>query len=302
MSDVTHTHHNQPENNTSFKQDDQLLQEQNIPVQHQIAFNPHQMTADGVLSLQRTIGNTAVQRLLKDSAVPPRKSPNFPVMAKQDSTPSKQIQRLPIGTYQNATPGGNGTHWDTSSTLTHAGYNNGNVTVPSRIIAVMRNPGNGGVPSVDPPGWGWLKTKFGRLKGQWVRFHIINALLGGPGNNTLNLVPTTHATNHNTGWRNLEDAAKYSASTQHKWTYVDVSLQYDNTFPAGVPNRIDANWGNWSSGGWVQQGTAGPLIQANPSLLAGGNYLPATQITMTMLRGWGLTRKGERAAAATDDE
>lgn len=239
----------------------------------------------GSASFHRAPVRTAPRR---DASAGPRGVAVAPPRYGIDFVDRKVVQRVPIGTYQSSTPAKDGTRWDTDATATHNG-----ATVPSHIIAVMRNPGYGGVPSVEPPGWNYLRGKFGRLKGQWVRFHIINAALGGPGNDAGNLVPTTHAVNHNTGWRDLEEDAKTSASMNLDWTYVEVALTYDNTYPAGIPRRIDAEWGTWGVGGWGQQGTAGPLIQADPSLTAGGKYLPATQITTQMLKNWGLKKKDQ---------
>ncbi|WP_437983212.1 eCIS core domain-containing protein [Sorangium sp. So ce117] len=192
------------------------------------------------------------------------------------------IQRKPQGPFVNATPTNDGIHWDTETSTTH-----NKETVPSEVIAVMRNPPDGKSPSVDPPGWAWLKKKFGKLKGEWVRFHIINAKLGGPGNNPLNLVPTTHVLNHNPGWRSLEEAAKSSAS-KNVWTYVDVSLTYDNTYPGGIPKTIQAEQGEWSNNTWTAVGNPVTLQQDDPNVVAGGDYLPATQITQGILQDWGI--------------
>ncbi|WP_207217834.1 MULTISPECIES: DUF4157 domain-containing protein [Sorangium] len=206
------------------------------------------------------------------------------------------IQRKPQGTYASATPTADGTHWDTKKTTAHNA-----ATVPERVIAVMRNPSDGGTPSVDPPGWNWLKRKFGKLKGQWVRFHIINAKLGGPGNDRLNLVPTTQTLNLNAGWRGLEDAAKHSASNGI-WTYVDVHLTYDTTYPDGIPKTIKAERGEWSNNTWTSLGGTVTLQQADPNQAAGGDYLPATQITQGMLVAWGVPPTLARTAKELIDK
>ncbi|MEM8932423.1 MAG: DNA/RNA non-specific endonuclease [Acidobacteriota bacterium] len=196
------------------------------------------------------------------------------------------LQRQPHDTYADGPPGAaKGTFWDTDETTEH-----NDEDVPEEVIAVMKEPNDGGTPSVDPPGWDFLKTKYGKLKGSWVRFHIINAKLGGPGNDTTNLVPTTVALNHNAGWRTLEDAAKDSASEDEDWTYVDVDISYDDDFPAGIPQRIDASWGYWDGDDWSEEGTAGPLIQVNPDDGNNNNYLPASQITQQRLRTFGLSQ------------
>lgn len=206
-------------------------------------------------------------------------------------TPATPVQRVPTGTYGGAPPPADGTYWDRDSMTDHDGEN-----VPDGVTAVMRNPGYGGAPSVDPPGWDWLKTKFGKLKGSWVRFHIINAQLGGPGNNATNLVPTLHALNHNGGWRTLEDNAKESASDEDdeddsNWTYVEVDIGYDDDYPSGIPATIDATWGYWDydDGAWTQSGGNVHLAQNDPDDGGDDYFLPAAQITQARLRYFGCT-------------
>lgn len=207
----------------------------------------------------------------------------------QDPPAFATIQRQPHGDYADEPPDADGTYWDTDTTTDHDGTD-----VPDEVIAVMRNPGDGGTPSVNPPGWAWLKTKFGKLKGDWVRFHIINAQLGGPGNDASNLVPTTQALNLNGGWRGLEDNAKASATddddaTDSTWTYVEVDLDYDDEYPSGIPESIDATWGYDDGDNWVQSGGAVHLAQANPDDDTGNHFLPAAQITQARLREFGCT-------------
>jgi hypothetical protein len=220
-----------------------------------------------IMQLQKTIGNQGVMKLLQSQA--------------------QTIQRVPTEDYSNEE---DGTYWENDATVVHNGE-----TVPSNALAVMRNPGDGGTPSVDPPGWDWLKTKFGRLKGHWVRFHIINAQLGGPGGDTTNLVPTLSTLNQNANWRQLEEGAKSSASTDQDWTYVEVDLNYDNEFPAGIPENITAEWGyldgddNWQTAGYAN------LNQLNPDDDDNNNYLQASQVTNGMLRGYGLTNQQAQA-------
>jgi hypothetical protein len=197
------------------------------------------------------------------------------------------VQRVPA---MAGVPVADGMDWDTLETTDHNG-----AIVPSDVIAVMRNPAYGGVPSVDPPGWDWLKTKFGRLKGQWVRFHIINAELGGPGNDTDNLVPTVVALNHNGGWRTLEDNAKASATDDadeddSTWTYLQAALGYDDNYPAGIPATIDAQWGQHDGAAWQQVGGNVHLAQINPDDGDNNHYLPAAQITVGRLRQFGFNQ------------
>ncbi len=174
------------------------------------------------------------------------------------------VQRAPIGAFSAAVPTMNGMFMDTTNTVAHNSNVDGNANVAGRRIAIMRGPANGGVPSVDPRGWGWLRAKFLRLKGQWVRFHLINANLGGSGADHLNLVPTTHALNHDANWRKIEEDAKKSANT--KWTYFDVTPAYDAAYPAGVPRAIQGEWGDWDAlnSQWVTRGAMPATAQDNP--------------------------------------
>lgn len=204
-------------------------------------------------------------------------------------TPATPVQREPDGTYANDTPDDDGMYWDTNTTEDHNGE-----TVPTRNVAVMRNPDYGGAPSVDPPGWDWLKTKFGRLKGSWVRFHLINAKLGGPGNDPENLVPTLQAVNLNANWRALEDNAKASATDEDdednsSWTYLDVNVAYDDDYPAGIPETIDATWGYDDGDNWVQSGGNVHLAQNDPDDGDNNNYLQAAQITQARLQEFGCS-------------
>lgn len=161
----------------------------------------------------------------------------------QHSGAHQVIQRLPSNN-NNPTMQPNGTYWDRQNM--DGAWGN----VPGRITAIMKKPGNGGVPSVAPPGWDWLQKKVGRLKGKWVRFHIINQYLGGPGNQTWNLVPTTVAVNGAYN-REIEEDAKENAIDNNKWTYVDVQLVYNYNWPARIPSAVSAEWGSWNGNAWA---------------------------------------------------
>lgn len=144
-------------------------------------------------------------------------------------------------------------------------------SVPSRLTAIMKNPSDGGRPSVSPPGWDWLQSKVQKLKGNWVRFHIINQKLGGPGNKKWNLVPTSVQVN-NTFNRVIEEPAKDSALIDKEWTYVDVELEYDQNWPAPIPKKIRAEWGDWDDNNkkWVRQKSL-PSALENPDITAFGS-------------------------------
>jgi len=162
-------------------------------------------------------------------------------------------------------------------------------SVKEHVTAIMKNPDNGGVPSVSPPGWTWLRNKIGKLKGDWVRFHIINEHLGGLGNNTSNLVPTSVAVNNQFS-RDIEQDAKTNAITNNQWTYVDVSLTYDATWPAPIPKSINAEWGKWdgASSQWVKKNDT-PLNNPDITQLGTGySYMTGVNINQLEARARGV--------------
>lgn len=194
----------------------------------------------------------------------------------------KSIQMKPKGTYANGIPAATGLFSDTHEQSTSVVHNGR----PTRVIGVMKQPIGGGVPSVNPPGWAWLKNNFGKLKGQWVRFHIINQHLGGPGNNIGNLVPTTHNVNHAPAWRNVEEKAKKSANTDKNWTFLDVNITYDDNYPTGIPAKIKAAWGEWDNlnGVWsADKNPTGDITQPDPTANA-VPFLTGAQITQSILK------------------
>ena len=187
------------------------------------------------------------------------------------------IQRKPTNN-NDPTNQTDGTYFDREDKEKVGGY-----SVPERITAIMKNPTRGGTPSVNPPGWSWLRKKIGRLKGQWVRFHIISDRLGGPGDKKWNLVPTSYAVN-SSFFQNIE---KYAiANSKTKWTYVDVELEYDITWPAPIPKRIRGEWGAWdsTSNRWVKKNST---VLDNPDieeLDEGFIYLRGTNITQDQVK------------------
>jgi len=205
-----------------------------------------------------------------------------PTGTQEQAVQRKVVQRLPSQDY---TGKADGIYWEKSQQSNHNGE-----AVPGRLLAVMKSPNDGGKPSVDPPGWDWLKKKFGRLKGKWVRFHIINAQLGGPGNHTMNLVPTRHTVNHNANWRSLEENAKVNANMNDEWTYVDVSITYDGSYPAGIPSVIDAEWGKMKPDGKWVLGNHVRLDQGNPDDGEGFDYKTASEMTKSFFRDLGLNK------------
>jgi hypothetical protein len=198
------------------------------------------------------------------------------------------LQRLP-STNDDPTRHANGIFWDRQEMKQVQGQ-----AVPKRVTAYMRGPRPGTVPSVEPPGWNWLRQHT-LLKGSWVRFHIINQLLGGPGNRTWNLVPTSVAVN-GAFCRDIETDAKNSAITKRKWTYVDVRLKYDTGWPAPIPTRVVAEWGAWSANQdeWVMKGQK-TFANADISLISQNIfYLRGVNITQAEIK----RRRGQPAGDA----
>lgn len=173
-----------------------------------------------------------------------------------------------------------GISWNRKKTINVLGE-----AVPSQITAIMKQPPVGGVPSIAPPGWNWLQKKIGRLKGQWVRFHIINRLLGGPGNKSWNLVPTSVAVN-NMFSNFFEKDAKENAIDDKEWTYIDVNLQYDTNWPAPIPTGIDADWGERDATNkrWVRKDSISLTNYDITNIGAGFAYLRGANITQGQLK------------------
>jgi len=208
-------------------------------------------------------------------------------VARRAQPDSALLQRLPSNN-NDPTGQADGLYADRLETTAHSGD-----TVPTRVTAIMRNPPIGTVPSIAPPGWDWLELHVARLKGNWVRFHIINRLLGGSGHSGLNLVPTSVAVN-NAFSRGVETDAKANARPPaSEWTYLDVRLTYDNGWPAPIPRRIDAEQGTWNpmTDQWDQLTVQHPaLLNLDITQLAGGAiYLRGDNITAKQmaLRGAG---------------
>lgn len=99
--------------------------------------------------------------------------------------------------------------------------------------------------------------------GTWIKFHMINRLLGGKGTDYRNLVYTTQTRNLSTAWRNFEVAAQnYDANGA---TYVTVEANYMGNNPhtiSGVnvnesdfPSRIRGQIHTWdvTNQVWVHQ-------------------------------------------------
>ena len=142
---------------------------------------------------------------------------------------------------------------------------------------VLTGDKDGGVPSVDPKGWDWLYQNFPKVKGSWVRFHVLNQHLGGPGDDEGNLIPTTHLDNHSKAWRGFETDAQDAHDNEEiiHWEG-KVSGYYNNKaapvdgFPTGLNALFwiwDADAEKWNQGKSVQLKFAPPAQGQGGSML-----------------------------------
>jgi hypothetical protein len=128
---------------------------------------------------------------------------------------------------------------------------------------------------MNPLGWAWVernevRTPSGKLR-YWVRFHLLNADLGGKGTRERHLVPTTKTANAR--WdvgleRSMAAALEgvgatpvyydvqltYWALGDAPTTYVDAASHTD--YSANItlfPRSIEGNWQRYQNGHWVAQ-------------------------------------------------
>lgn len=183
----------------------------------------------------------------------------------------------------------------------HNGYNAGagNKAVESWVTTpTIADTPNGGRPSVDIAGRDWVVAS--GVGGQWVRFHLINARLGGRGNETRNLVYTRQATNMSGAWRNFEEAA--IAADRLRSVFVATEVTYRGAQPRQIgglqveesdfPVRIQACAYEHDGAAWAPvPGTAtADLNHLNelPPLIAQGLVL-STAPTWTLANRLGIT-------------
>lgn len=140
-------------------------------------------------------------------------------------------------------------------------------------VQVFDDEKDGGVPSVNPVGWSTLVNNIHKVKGQWVRFHLINQYLGGPGNKKWNLVPTTVQTNNRSDWRKFESSAK-SAADEDEAVYCKVEVEYDQKYPKGFPSRIKGTAESYDPmEKWGSLGNDVDISLSAPQLGKGGQVL-----------------------------
>ena len=167
-------------------------------------------------------------------------------------------------------------------------------TVTSTIL-----PGalDGGAPSVAPVGWDWLYQNLPKVKGTWVRFHILNRKLGGPGNNVLNLIPTTHLDNHSPSWRQFEAAAQAAhdtGKTIHWEGEVDGYYGVPAAPTDGFPTGLSAEYWVWDAAGrkWDEGKKVGLKFAAPSAGDDGGSMLlHASELTGDHWKAVGIAYK-----------
>lgn len=104
----------------------------------------------------------------------------------------------------------------------------------------------GSVPTVSPLGWEYAgevavqkpNKPFKAHRG-WVRFHLLNENLGGPGNDVRNLVPTKNATNSCPEWRSFEEKAKDYLLNKKKPIAFEVTVEYHQNIVRQPPEEGD---------------------------------------------------------------
>lgn len=133
-------------------------------------------------------------------------------------------------------------------------YNPNGDNTASTVEGQVNSISDGGVPTVSPEGWNDVLAGAQKVKGSWVRFHLLNQWLGGKGNNTANLVPTTVGTNHNGTWKQLEQEAQQIASN-NKWVWWYVTVNHhaasiQKQHGIGFPSSIRVQAQTWNTNKW----------------------------------------------------
>ncbi|QOJ24951.1 MAG: DUF4157 domain-containing protein [Gammaproteobacteria bacterium] len=182
----------------------------------------------------------------------------------------------------------------------------GNLNRIGGLEAVIpRNNNIGSSPDADPLGWRWLYTMVPKVKGNWVRFHILNAGLGGDGKDTDLLIPTTHSDNTGSWLHTFETGMKQSAAfaALHYRIEIDyfgygatgnVETDYNKQF---FPQSLRAAYRTWDSmnNSWSIAATDNGSILANispPPTIAGTVQRDIEGVSeKALLRIWGISSK-----------
>ncbi len=152
-----------------------------------------------------------------------------------------QLKNVLQATIKEATPTTNGL-WEANMNGSMAGapeVQNNKYQAGARTGSV---PG-----SASPDGWLWLQGQT-KIKGSWVRFHLINENIGGKGENA-NLVPTSQQVNLGSKWKKYETAVKkkYDDAAGY-WIWSKTYVTPGGTgYPAGWPSQI-TGYTEWYDG------------------------------------------------------
>lgn len=109
----------------------------------------------------------------------------------------------------------------------------------NKVIADMKGEEgdfDGGPPTTKVVGWDWLSDD--ARKNNWVKFHIWNQKLGGPGNDIGNLIPTTKQINNGGQWISYETDFKKIAKNGIFAEINVLGYYYYNNKETGFPTGI----------------------------------------------------------------
>lgn len=158
--------------------------------------------------------------------------------------------------------------------------NNANVGVGNATQAWLQSPhANNALGPYVPPinggqqtmGWAELQANGNTAKSAWVRFHLINSVIGGA-STADNLVPTSSVANLSATWRQWEDTAKWLH--QNGGVYMEVDITYGHGANVGAgpfPTNIQGHIPSQVDGTLYLPDTINGQYKANPG---NGNGVP----------------------------
>ncbi|WP_262965036.1 hypothetical protein [Methylobacter psychrophilus] len=150
------------------------------------------------------------------------------------------------------------------------------ITVKAEPLTYIPGNTSGSAPGENPKGWDELESVY-HLKraGSWVRAHLLNANLHGPGV-TWNLTPGTIQTNNNMKTE-VEKWAKdevLNSASKTKLFYYETSVDYYNAEPPDLtmkffPRKIRVKWGGLEKQGatFIRKSDKGKAFEQEKPLL-----------------------------------